>query len=166
MDIPWLSWLCGRLPQRRPIFRHWAFEALISVNRWSKARSLRSAVFEAPPSRADVELKMNPLAPRPDHQLDERLEMTGRIISALRLFGGEAHRRIVLDYIVSTAGENSDPKNVEDAAIACFERLAADRAHADALFFRRFGPGSQRWSLGPAADRAPTIAAERVLIRA
>jgi hypothetical protein len=119
------------------------------------------------PGGPDVELKMNQPAHRPDHHPDERLEMTGRITGALRLFGGEAHRRLVLDYILSTVDEGADPKNVEDAAIACFERLAADRPHAEALFFRRFGPGSHRWSLGPAADRAPiAAAAERVLIRA
>jgi len=106
-------------------------------------------------------------APRLDHQPEDRLEMAARIIGALRLFGGEAHRRVVLDYILTTVGQGAEPKNVEDAAIACFERLAADRPHADALFFRRFGPGSHRWSLGPAADRSMTQAdAPRVLVRA
>jgi hypothetical protein len=105
-------------------------------------------------------------APRPAAKPDERHEMTGRLIAALQLFGGEAHRRLVLDYIRSTVGEYADPKNAEDAAIACFERLAADRPHPDALFFRRFGPGSHRWSLGPGADRAAMAPAERARIRA
>jgi hypothetical protein len=109
---------------------------------------------------------MQKQAPRLVPNSDEPQEMTGRRIAALRLFGGEAHRRLVLDYIRSTVGEHGDPKNAEDAAIACFERLAADRPHPDALFFRRFGPGSNRWSLGPGADAQAVALDERVRIRA
>ena len=100
------------------------------------------------------------------HKSDDSFDMAGRIVAALRLFGGEAHRRLVIEYIQSSSSDPGVRKNIEDAVVATFERLAADQAHDDALFYRRFGPGSQRWSLGPAADRgsADTEALARKLV--
>ena len=85
-------------------------------------------------------------------QPDDILDMAGRIVAALKLFGGEAHSKLIIEYIQSSARDMVARKNIGDAVIATFERLAADEPHRDAIFFRRFGPGSQRWSLGPGAE--------------
>jgi hypothetical protein len=77
--------------------------------------------------------------------------MTLLIVEALERFGGEAHRDIIIDYIVASQAGAADGTNLRDAVMACFDREAGELDRADVVFGLRFGPGSHRWTLGPAA---------------
>jgi hypothetical protein len=73
-----------------------------------------------------------------------------RIRESLLLFGGEAHRRDVIENVAREVGV--DVKNIsedfEAAVILSFEEAWRDEARRAAYGFHlRFGEGSHRWGL-------------------
>ncbi len=89
--------------------------------------------------------RVRPAASNPPSQI------TLLIVEALKRFGGEAHRDIVVDFIVASQSDAANDANLRDAILACFEREAGDLGCEDVAFGLRFGPGSHRWALSAQA---------------
>lgn len=77
-------------------------------------------------------------------------EMMQRIRDNLMLFGGEAHRKDIIEAVARDVGVNvlSIPQDLETAVIHSFEEGWRDEQKRQAYGFTlRFGEGSHRWGL-------------------
>jgi hypothetical protein len=77
-------------------------------------------------------------------------EMMQRIRDNLVLFGGEAHRRDVIEAVARDVGVNvlSIPQDLESAVIHSFEEAWRDEQKRQTYGFTlRFGEGSHRWGV-------------------
>ena len=79
------------------------------------------------------------------------------IAEALAYFGGEAHRRMILDRLVAARSEGEDPELFRLRLITVFD-AHCDRA--DGRFRRPFGRDSHRWALKEAAATGSVVSME------
>jgi hypothetical protein len=86
--------------------------------------------------------------------------MADQIAEALAYFGGEAHRRMILDRLVGARVAGDDPELYRLRLINTFEAHCQDGMdRSDRRFRRPFGRDSHRWALN-AAQQAGTVLAE------
>jgi hypothetical protein len=81
-------------------------------------------------------------------------EMMQRIRDNLVAFGGEAHRRDVIEAVARDVGVNvlSIPQDLESAVIHSFEEAWRDEQKRTTYGFTlRFGEGSHRWGVRQAS---------------
>jgi hypothetical protein len=74
--------------------------------------------------------------------------MADQIAEALAYFGGEAHRRMVLDRLVGARTGGDDPELYRLRLIGAFDAHCDDNPRGTSSRFRRpFGKESHRWAL-------------------
>jgi hypothetical protein len=73
--------------------------------------------------------------------------MADLIAEALAYFGGEAHRRMVLDRLVGTRTGGDDPEHYRMRLISTFEAHCDDGGRSEGRFRKPFGRDSHRWAL-------------------